>query len=126
MDEVCFVCCFGDGDSFAYDLIPNSFNDPPNFSDHPPQPQYESYLCELYGNDSHHAKVSSQYWKPPIFYDDDDDDNEESSIPLRDIISELPLSIAITLDLPITDSLIIEDEHLRTIPEKESDKFIKS
>ncbi|GKF37410.1 hypothetical protein Tco_0114168, partial [Tanacetum coccineum] len=72
------------------------------------------------------AKVSSQYWKPPIFYDDDDDDNEESSIPLRDIISELPLSIAITLDLPITDSLIIEDEHLRTIPEKESDKFIKS
>ncbi|GJW23168.1 hypothetical protein Tco_0033790 [Tanacetum coccineum] len=34
------------------------------------------------------AKVSSQYWKPPIFYDDDD---EESSIPLRDIISKLPL-----------------------------------
>ncbi|GKE74562.1 hypothetical protein Tco_1536603, partial [Tanacetum coccineum] len=38
------------------------------------------------------AKVSSQYWKPPIFYDDDD---EESSIPLRDLISELPLSVAI-------------------------------
>ncbi|GJS07894.1 hypothetical protein Tco_0364690 [Tanacetum coccineum] len=37
------------------------------------------------------AKVSSQYWKPPIFYDDDDDDDKESSIPLRDIISELPL-----------------------------------
>ncbi|GKE36694.1 hypothetical protein Tco_1460099, partial [Tanacetum coccineum] len=34
------------------------------------------------------AKVSSQYWKPLIFYDDDD---EESSIPLRDIISELAL-----------------------------------
>ncbi|GKA77157.1 hypothetical protein Tco_0783618 [Tanacetum coccineum] len=30
--------------------------------------------------------------KPPIYYDDDDDE-EESSIPLRDIISELPLSI---------------------------------
>ncbi|GKC52765.1 hypothetical protein Tco_1075510 [Tanacetum coccineum] len=38
------------------------------------------------------AKVSSQYWKPLIFYDDDDDDDKESSIPLRDIISELPLS----------------------------------
>ncbi|GKC05191.1 hypothetical protein Tco_0996801 [Tanacetum coccineum] len=38
------------------------------------------------------AKVSSQYWKPPIFYDDDDNDDEESSIPLRDVISELPLS----------------------------------
>ncbi|GJU38444.1 hypothetical protein Tco_1191401 [Tanacetum coccineum] len=68
------------------------------------------------------AKVSSQYWKPPIFYDDDDDDDEESSIPLRDIISELPLSVAITPDLPITDSLIMEDEHLNTILETESDE----
>ncbi|GKG05503.1 hypothetical protein Tco_0325589, partial [Tanacetum coccineum] len=60
------------------------------------------------------AKVSSQYWKPPIYYDDDD---EESSIPLRDIISELPLSVAITPDLPITGSLIMEDKHLNTINE---------
>ncbi|GJQ90908.1 hypothetical protein Tco_0002047 [Tanacetum coccineum] len=60
------------------------------------------------------AKVSSQYWKPPIFYDNDDDDDEESSIPLRDIISELPLSVAITPDLPITDSLIMGNEELRT------------
>ncbi|GJT63826.1 hypothetical protein Tco_1015306 [Tanacetum coccineum] len=67
-----------------------------------------------------------QYWKPPIFYDDDDDDEEESYIPLRDIISELPLSVAITPDLPITDSLIMGDEELSTIPEKESDEFIKS
>ncbi|GJZ02365.1 hypothetical protein Tco_0520326 [Tanacetum coccineum] len=67
------------------------------------------------------AKVSSQYWKPPIYYDNDDDD-EESSIPLRDIISELPLSIASTPDFPITNSLIIEDEHLDTILEMESDK----
>ncbi|GKD74807.1 hypothetical protein Tco_1333089 [Tanacetum coccineum] len=72
------------------------------------------------------AKVSSQYWKPPIFYDDDDDDDEESSIPLRDIISELPLSVAITPNLPITDSLIMEDEHLNTIPETESDEENKS
>ncbi|GKC05940.1 putative reverse transcriptase domain-containing protein [Tanacetum coccineum] len=72
------------------------------------------------------AKVSSQYWKPPIFYDDDDDDDEESSIPLRDIIYELPLSVAITPDLPITDSLIMGDEELSTIPEKESDEFLKS
>ncbi|GJV46979.1 hypothetical protein Tco_1437191 [Tanacetum coccineum] len=50
---------------------------------------------------------------------------EESSIPLRDIISELPLSVAITPDLPITGSLIMKDEHLSTIPEKESDEFIK-
>ncbi|GJV89117.1 hypothetical protein Tco_1533055 [Tanacetum coccineum] len=68
------------------------------------------------------AKVSSQYWKPPIFYDDDDDYDEESSIPLRDIISELPLSVAIAPDLPITNSLIIEDVHLNTIPETELDE----
>ncbi|GJQ99493.1 hypothetical protein Tco_0522478 [Tanacetum coccineum] len=65
------------------------------------------------------SQVSSQYWKPPIFYDDDD---EKSSISLRDIISELPLLVAITPDLPITVSLIIEDEHLNTIPETKSDQ----
>ncbi|GJT71640.1 hypothetical protein Tco_1030926 [Tanacetum coccineum] len=352
MDEVCSVCCFGDGDSFTYDPNPNSFNDSPNFSDYPPQPQYEPYSCELCGNDSHHgydcpprfplvyeqepsynqnfsdnyypqnspsfpqqylcctrcggpheifqcqqlifyepkpcfnqnfdndnfpqtspnfpqqylccencggphetfqcqpmnqnyyepnpcynsnssgfdqiqppqyfvvhqlpqemstemlharenlmeaiqaflkkydqippkeksmalllaeerflkikqaveeeqnqpeniqelllklindlqilngiqlkqeeqaAKVSSQYWKPPIFYDDDDDyDYEESTIPLNEIVSQIPPSIAITLVLPTLepkDSRIMGDEHLSTIPEKESDEFIKS
>nr|GEU86463.1 hypothetical protein [Tanacetum cinerariifolium] len=65
------------------------------------------------------AVVSSQHWKPPIFFDDDD---EESSIPLRDIISELPLSVAIAPDLLITDSLIMEDEHLNTIPNTKSDE----
>ncbi|GJU60013.1 hypothetical protein Tco_1237779 [Tanacetum coccineum] len=64
----------------------------------------------------------------PSSYDDDDD--EESSIPLKDIImSELPPCVAITpalyTDEPV-DSLIIEDEHLDTIPETESDEFIKS
>ncbi|GJS62076.1 hypothetical protein Tco_0656860 [Tanacetum coccineum] len=47
---------------------------------------------------------------------------KESSIPLRDIISELPLSVAIAPDLPIMDSLIMEDEHLNTILEMESDE----
>ncbi|GKD97870.1 hypothetical protein Tco_1381767 [Tanacetum coccineum] len=252
MDEVCSICCVKAGihssrNSFVNDPNPNSFNDSPNFFNHPPQPQM--YSCELCGNDAHYgydcppqvplvyepepcynqnfddifpqnspnfqqqilccencggphesyqcqpmnqnyydpnlcynfnssgfdqyqppqysvthqtpmaellleeklsqalqalceklnknvqekqeeknvaeeqaAKVSSQYWKPPIFYDDDDDDDEESSIPLRDLISELPLSVAITPDLPITDSLIMEDEHLNTIPETESDE----
>ncbi|GJR73479.1 hypothetical protein Tco_0085844 [Tanacetum coccineum] len=64
----------------------------------------------------------------PSSYDDDDD--EESSIPLKDIImSELPPCVAITpalyTDEPV-DYLIMEDEHLDTIPKTESDKFIKS
>ncbi|GJS42506.1 hypothetical protein Tco_0567549 [Tanacetum coccineum] len=54
---------------------------------------------------------------------------QERSIPLRDIISELPPSIAITSVLPTLepeDSLIMGDEELSNIPKKESDKFIKS
>ncbi|GKC13184.1 hypothetical protein Tco_1009966 [Tanacetum coccineum] len=301
MDEVSTVCCFRDGDSFAYDPNPNSFNNSPNFSDYPPQPQYQTYSCELCGNDVHYgydcppqvlfvynldpcfnqnfdnnnfpqtspsfsqqylccenyegphksfqcqpmnhnyyepnlcynsnsfgfdqfqppqysvihqppqeistgmlqarenlmesiqaflkkydqippkeksmalllaeerflkikqameeeqnqpeniqelllklindlqilngiqlkqeeqaAKVNFQYWKPPIFYDDDDDDDEESFISLRDIISELSLSVEITPDLPITNSLIMENKHLNTILETESYEVIKS
>ncbi|GJR26040.1 putative reverse transcriptase domain-containing protein [Tanacetum coccineum] len=62
---------------------------------------------------------------PNSSYDDDDD--EESSIPLKDIIMfELPPCVAIIPDSPKTDSLIMEDEHLSTIPETKSDEFIKS
>ncbi|GJT25445.1 hypothetical protein Tco_0895382 [Tanacetum coccineum] len=77
MDEVCSVCCFGDGDSFAYDPNPNSFNDLPNFSDYPPQPQYETYSCELCENDSHHG-----YDCPPRFllvYEQDSSYNQNFS-----------------------------------------------
>ncbi|GJY54442.1 hypothetical protein Tco_0446106 [Tanacetum coccineum] len=62
-----------------------------------------------------------------ICYDDDDD--EESTIPLNEITSQIPSSIAITPVLPTMEpenSLIIRDEDLRTIPEKESEEFIKS
>nr|GEX10125.1 hypothetical protein [Tanacetum cinerariifolium] len=63
--------------------------------------------------------------KTPLCYDDGDE--KESSIPLRDIIiSELLPCIAITPVVSTKDSLSMGDEHLDTIPEKESDKFIKS
>ncbi|GKE30821.1 hypothetical protein Tco_1446205, partial [Tanacetum coccineum] len=69
-----------------------------------------------------------RYWKIPIFYDDDDD--EESSIPFKDIItSRLPPCDAITPVLLTKEpeySLSMGDEHLNTIPEKESDELIKS
>ncbi|GJX41651.1 hypothetical protein Tco_0256641 [Tanacetum coccineum] len=65
---------------------------------------------------------------PTSSYDDDDD--EESSIPLKDIIiSGLPPCVAITPVLSTeepVDSLIMEDEHLDTIPATESDEVIKS
>ncbi|GKD73184.1 hypothetical protein Tco_1331466 [Tanacetum coccineum] len=59
----------------------------------------------------------------------DDDDYEESTIPLNEIISQIPPSIAITHVLPTLepeDSLIMGDEDLSTIPEKDLDELIKS
>ncbi|GJU66354.1 hypothetical protein Tco_1252613 [Tanacetum coccineum] len=72
--------------------------------------------------------AASQHIKSICNYDDDEDD----SIPLRDIIARYSPSVAITSsppDLPTEepeDSLIMGDEHLDTIPEKESDELIKS
>ncbi|GJU59177.1 putative reverse transcriptase domain-containing protein [Tanacetum coccineum] len=72
--------------------------------------------------------AKARYWKILICYDDDDD--EESSIPLKDIImSELPPCVKITpvlLTEEPVDSLIMEDEHLDTIPATKLDGVIKS
>nr|GEX03725.1 hypothetical protein [Tanacetum cinerariifolium] len=57
--------------------------------------------------------INTLGWNRPAFYNNGDDDDED-------------YSITITPDFLITDSLIMGDEHLDTIPEKESDKFIKS
>ncbi|GKE11985.1 hypothetical protein Tco_1415536 [Tanacetum coccineum] len=63
----------------------------------------------------------SQCWKIPICYDDDDD---EYSFATQEYLKKF--SSAITPDLPKSDSLIMEDKHLDTIPEPESDELIKS
>nr|GEV35818.1 retrovirus-related Pol polyprotein from transposon TNT 1-94 [Tanacetum cinerariifolium] len=57
--------------------------------------------------------INTPGWNRPAFYNSDDDDDEDCTI-------------AITSDFLITDSLSMGDEHLNTIPEKESDEFIKS
>nr|GEV20348.1 ribonuclease H-like domain-containing protein [Tanacetum cinerariifolium] len=48
--------------SFNYDPNPYSFNNTSNDFTHPPQSQYETYLCELCGNNSHYG-----YDCPPQF-----------------------------------------------------------
>ncbi|GKD78950.1 hypothetical protein Tco_1341571 [Tanacetum coccineum] len=63
----------------------------------------------------------SQCQKIPICYDDDDD---EYSFATQEYLKKF--SSAITPDLPKSDSLIMEDKHLDTIPEPESDELIKS
>ncbi|GJV15699.1 reverse transcriptase domain-containing protein [Tanacetum coccineum] len=49
----CSFCASKDGNSFDYNLNPNSFNESQNFFDYPPQPRYETNFCELCGNDTH-------------------------------------------------------------------------
>nr|GEU85798.1 hypothetical protein [Tanacetum cinerariifolium] len=132
------TCHSRDENSFAYDSTPNFINDSPNVSNPPSQPLMYSY--EFCGNDAHFSydcppQVTFIYNPEPCYNQDipicyDDDDDEESSTPLRDIIiSELPPCIAITPILSTKetkDSLIMGDEHLYNILEKESDEFIKS
>nr|GFA17384.1 hypothetical protein [Tanacetum cinerariifolium] len=57
--------------------------------------------------------INTPGWNRHVFYNNGDDDNEDCTI-------------AVTPDFLITNSLIMGDEHLDTIPEKESDEFIKS
>nr|GEU93684.1 pre-mRNA splicing Prp18-interacting factor [Tanacetum cinerariifolium] len=63
---------------------------------------------------------SSQYWKPPVYYSDDNDDF------YRENIDETPPSDAIAPDLPITDSLVMDNEDLDTISETDSDEEVES
>ncbi|GJX17769.1 hypothetical protein Tco_0218601 [Tanacetum coccineum] len=56
------TCNSGDENSFTYDSKPNSFNDSPSVLTHPPQLQFETYLCELCGNNAHYG-----YDCPPQF-----------------------------------------------------------
>ncbi|GJY72994.1 hypothetical protein Tco_0477425 [Tanacetum coccineum] len=133
----------------CYDSNSYGFDQPPqNSIDHQPQSIQEG-LNQQRMNDVHHkwddmiesknelfqslgemlrqreqaANLSTHTLEPSrhfnsIYYDGDDE-----------IISQIPPSIAITPVLPTLepdDSLSMGDEHLSTIPEKESDEFIKS
>nr|GEY33307.1 hypothetical protein [Tanacetum cinerariifolium] len=128
------TCYSEDENSFAYDSTPKFVNDSSNVFNPPSQSPMYSY--EFYGNDAQyghdcHLKFYLsiiQNRKIPLCYEDDDD--EESATPMRDIIIyELPPCIATTPVLSTKetkDSLIMRDEHLDTITEKESNEFIKS
>ncbi|GKB82402.1 hypothetical protein Tco_0949297 [Tanacetum coccineum] len=78
------------------------------------------------------AKLSTYTTEPSRHFNCtcyDDDDYEERSIPLNEIDSQIPPSFEITPVLPTLeseDSLILGDEHLSTIPEKESDELAYS
>ncbi|GJX67701.1 hypothetical protein Tco_0303428 [Tanacetum coccineum] len=70
-DGVCFYCTVGNGTPINFST-PYSSNDSPSFANHPPQPQYVPYSCELCGNDSHYGydcppQVPFVYNQDPCF-----------------------------------------------------------
>ncbi|GKF63145.1 hypothetical protein Tco_0186593, partial [Tanacetum coccineum] len=52
----CRQCTFGNGTQINVST-PYSSNDSPSVANHPPQPQYVPYSCEVCGNDSHYAQL---------------------------------------------------------------------
>nr|GFA26644.1 hypothetical protein [Tanacetum cinerariifolium] len=51
----CLFCDSKAENSFTYDPNAYSFNDTSSNFNHLPQPRYETYLCEIRGNDSHYG-----------------------------------------------------------------------
>ncbi|GJT49596.1 hypothetical protein Tco_0975753 [Tanacetum coccineum] len=87
-------------------------------------------FCEMVIQRKQAANISTHTPEPSRHFNftcDDDDDDEEYSIPLKDMpqispsIALAPVSSIMEPD----DSLIIGNVELSTIPEKESDEFIK-
>ncbi|GJX18138.1 hypothetical protein Tco_0218970 [Tanacetum coccineum] len=127
----CLSCgIIGAENKFVHDPNPFPYKNTPNFYDQPPQPQYQQYSLQLCGNDSHYgfdcpprlplekelrqrkqvANLSTHTPEPSRRFNftcyDDDDDDEERTIPLGEIIAQLPPSIVITTSPPV---LPIED-----------------
>ncbi|GKB23418.1 putative reverse transcriptase domain-containing protein [Tanacetum coccineum] len=68
------TCNYEDENSFTYDSKLNSFNDSPSVLTHPPQLQFETYLCELCGNNAHYG-----YDCPPQFPLEDQKEKKETA-----------------------------------------------
>ncbi|GKA11433.1 hypothetical protein Tco_0690979 [Tanacetum coccineum] len=116
--------------NLCYNSNSSGFDQPPQYSiDHQPQSIQEDFNQQRM-NDVHNEWINNDMIESR---------NEllktmqslgemlRDTIPLNEIISQLPPSIAITPILPTMepeDSLIMEDENLSTIPEKEPDEFI--
>ncbi|GKA53951.1 hypothetical protein Tco_0752900 [Tanacetum coccineum] len=153
----CLGCNSEAENSFTYEPTPYSYNDSPNFSDYPPQPQYDTYFCELCGNNAHYGyDCPPQVPFFPVIHQPPQETNTEilqarenpmeaiqaflkkyDHIPPREKCMALWLAgerflkvreyyknspVVITPDFPITDSLVMEDEHLDTISETKSEE----
>ncbi|GJV74883.1 hypothetical protein Tco_1506467 [Tanacetum coccineum] len=74
----CLSCSIvGAGNEFVHDPNPVPYDNTPDFYDHPPQPQYETYLCELCGNDSHFGYDCPPWF--PLVYEQEPSYNQNYS-----------------------------------------------
>nr|GEV01173.1 hypothetical protein [Tanacetum cinerariifolium] len=70
----CLSCDLKDENSFTYDPNAYFFNDTSNNFNHLPQPQYENYLCNLCGNNSHDGYDCQQQF--PLVYEQEPSYNQ--------------------------------------------------
>ncbi|GJT53224.1 reverse transcriptase domain-containing protein [Tanacetum coccineum] len=177
------ICNYENGNSFTYDSKPHSFNVSSSVFNQPQQPQFETYLCELCGNNAHYGydcspqfpfqlvdreikeiindlaykrfqgeEIDEEYkrdceirirklkqdfnkWGSEVRKKEKAYEEEKYSAACRYMLSvtcddeDDYIPLAITTDLPIEEpdnSLKMGDEHLDTIPARESDEVIKS
>ncbi|GKE58274.1 hypothetical protein Tco_1497459, partial [Tanacetum coccineum] len=124
------ICDSGEGNLLPYVSKPNLVDDSPNPPPQPPtfdQFQPSQFIIDHIDSMNDHLKAHRDFQQPsqcrkiPIC---DDDDDDEYSFATQEYLKKF--SSAITPDLPKSDSLIMEDKHLNTIPETESEELIKS
>ncbi|GJT56989.1 hypothetical protein Tco_0992043 [Tanacetum coccineum] len=107
------TCYSGDENSFTYDSNLNFVDDSPN-----PPPQPPTYSDEFCGNNAYYG-----YDCPPqvlFVYNLEPCYNQDFNFP-----QNFQITPVLSTEEPV-DSLIIEDEHLDTIPATKSDEVIKS
>nr|GEU52785.1 hypothetical protein [Tanacetum cinerariifolium] len=146
----CLFCTSRAETSFANDPNPISFNNFQNLSS--PQPQYETYFCELCGNNSYYGydcpPQFSLVYEQELSYNQNNNDNYylydwpsflcydncggphvtfQAFYSNKEYLENSSNAIAHVLPTEEPEySLSIGDEHLNTIPKTESDEVIKS
>nr|GEV91077.1 hypothetical protein [Tanacetum cinerariifolium] len=78
----CLKCNSGTGNSFTYDLIPESFNEVQIIHNPPPQSHFNIYLCQICESNSHYGYECSQrvslVYEPEPYYTQNFSDNDYS------------------------------------------------
>ncbi|GKA06907.1 hypothetical protein Tco_0686131 [Tanacetum coccineum] len=68
------ICNYENENSFIYDSKPHSFNVSSSVFNQPQQPQFETYLCELCGNNAHYGYDCSPQF-PFVYEQEPGDEN---------------------------------------------------